>query len=162
MPHHQNAAAVGCGTWKNLRIFLGLVTQIWMCSRERIPATLSPGLSPQAQSQIRRFQLRQNIKLAAFLAHLVGGIARDKRGRGEDELEGIDPFQLRLQGFVGVNGEARRGDLELGPRDQGLLEVVTEKPVDVVDDLHPGTAVRSGIGTGANIQGGPGIRAGTA
>ena len=71
-----------------------------------------------------------------LLAEPVGGLFRQEGGGSEDEFEGVDFLQLLLQCLERVNGKGGRRDLQPRPGPDGLLEIGSQKVVDVVDDHH--------------------------
>jgi hypothetical protein len=53
-----------------------------------------------------------DVEFLALLADLVGHLVGHEGGRGEDEVQFVDLFQLGLQRLEGVHREARSGDLQ--------------------------------------------------
>ena len=65
-----------------------------------------------------------------------GDLVRHEGRGGEDKFQRVYLFQLRLESLEGVNREAGGRNLQFRARRDGLLEVIPEETVDVVDDLH--------------------------
>ena len=77
-----------------------------------------------------------DMELALFPLHRVARLVGHEGRRGEDELQGLDAFQFLLQRHIGVDREARSGDLQLRARLESAFEVFTQQAVDVVDQAH--------------------------
>jgi hypothetical protein len=75
-----------------------------------------------------------DVELAVFFPEFIGNVVRDEGGRGEDEFEGIDLLQFLFESLVGVDGEARGGDLELRAGGDGAFQIVAEQAGDVVEE----------------------------
>ena len=76
------------------------------------------------------------VELLAFLANFVGDLVGHKGGRGEDEVQLVELFQLGLQRLEGVHRKARGRDLQARAGPEGLLEIVAQQAADVVDQFH--------------------------
>ncbi|WP_265288696.1 hypothetical protein [Verminephrobacter eiseniae] len=107
-----------------------------------------------------------NVEFLAFLANLVRDLVGDESGRGEDEAQFVDFFQLCLERFKCVHRKTGGGNLQAGAGLEGPLQVVAEQVGDVVDEFHQVSAFegmawpgicRSG-GADGEKEGGNGFR----
>jgi hypothetical protein len=78
----------------------------------------------------------RDVEFLLLLANLVGDLVGNKGGRGEDEVQFVDLFQLGFQRLEGVHRKARGRDLQARAWPEGLLEIVAKQPADVVDQFH--------------------------
>ncbi|MEG7524149.1 MAG: hypothetical protein M3H12_13775 [Chromatiales bacterium] len=53
------------------------------------------------------------MELTALFGDSIADLIGNEGWCGEDELQGIDLFQLILEGLIGVDGKAGGGDLKL-------------------------------------------------
>ncbi len=77
-----------------------------------------------------------DVKFLALFADLVRHIFGHESGRGEDEVELLDLFQLGLQRLKRIHRKARGRHLQARAGLQGSLEVIAQQAVDVVDQFH--------------------------
>ena len=75
-----------------------------------------------------------NIKLTLLLWRAVGG----ERGRCEDESQFLDIFQLLFEFLKGIDGEARCRNGKTAAWPQLPFEVVVQRTIYVVYQLHQG------------------------
>ena len=74
----------------------------------------------------------RNVKFAGSFCDPVRRLLGNERWRGEDELQGLNGFQLSPQSFESINREAGRCDSHLGAGAHSPLQIVTQQPRHVV------------------------------